>query len=32
MLSLLLSRSFEKSCNELVDAFVARARAVYGTR
>ncbi len=32
MLSLLLSRSFEKSCNELVDAFVARARAVYGPR
>jgi ribosome-associated toxin RatA of RatAB toxin-antitoxin module len=31
MLNLLLSRSFEKSCNELVDAFVARARAVYGT-
>ena len=32
MLSLLLSRSFEKNCDELVDAFVARARAVYGTR
>lgn len=32
MLNLLLSRSFEKSCNELVDAFVARARAVYGAR
>ena len=32
MLNLLLSRSFEKSCNELVDAFVARARAVYGKR
>jgi ribosome-associated toxin RatA of RatAB toxin-antitoxin module len=32
MLTLLLSRSFEKSCNELVDAFVVRARAVYGTR
>lgn len=32
MLNLLLSRSFERSCNELVDAFVARARAVYGTR
>jgi ribosome-associated toxin RatA of RatAB toxin-antitoxin module len=31
VLNLLLSRSFEKSCNELVDAFVARARAVYGT-
>jgi ribosome-associated toxin RatA of RatAB toxin-antitoxin module len=29
MLSLLLSRSFEKSCSELVDAFVARAREVY---
>jgi ribosome-associated toxin RatA of RatAB toxin-antitoxin module len=32
MLNLLLSRSFEKSCNQLVDAFVARARTVYGTR
>ena len=32
MLNLLLSRSFEKSCNEMVDAFVARARAVYGTK
>jgi ribosome-associated toxin RatA of RatAB toxin-antitoxin module len=32
MLSLLLSRTFEKSCNDMVDAFVARARAVYGTR
>jgi ribosome-associated toxin RatA of RatAB toxin-antitoxin module len=32
VLNLLLTRSFEKSCNELVDAFVARARAVYGTR
>ena len=32
MLTLLLSRSFEKSCNDLVDAFVARARAIYGTR
>jgi ribosome-associated toxin RatA of RatAB toxin-antitoxin module len=30
MLSLLLSRTFEKSCAELVDAFVARARSVYG--
>jgi len=30
MLALLLSRSFEKNCNELIDAFVARARAVYG--
>src|SRR5688500_15956389 len=30
MLSLLLSRTFEKSCNELVDSFVARARSVYG--
>lgn len=30
MLGLLLSRSFEKSCGELVDAFVARARAIYG--
>lgn len=28
--ALLLSRSFEKSCAELVDAFVARARKVYG--
>jgi ribosome-associated toxin RatA of RatAB toxin-antitoxin module len=30
MLSLLLSRTFEKSCAELIDAFVARARSVYG--
>lgn len=29
MASLLLSRSFEKSCNQLVDAFVARARERY---
>lgn len=32
MLSLLLSRTFEKSCNDMVDAFVARARSVYGAR
>ena len=32
MLNMLLSRTFEKSCNDLVDAFVARARTVYGTR
>ncbi|HEY4365991.1 MAG TPA: type II toxin-antitoxin system RatA family toxin [Steroidobacteraceae bacterium] len=31
MLSLLLSKSFEKSCEQLVDAFVARARAVYAS-
>lgn len=31
MLGMLLSRTFEKNCGELVDAFVARARAVYGT-
>lgn len=30
LLALLLSRAFEKSCSELVDAFVARARDVYG--
>lgn len=30
MASLLLSSAFEKSCNQLVDAFVARARACYG--
>jgi len=30
VLALLLTRSFEKNCNELIDAFVARARAVYG--
>ncbi len=30
MLSLLLSRSFEKNCGELVNSFVTRARAVYG--
>jgi ribosome-associated toxin RatA of RatAB toxin-antitoxin module len=27
--SMLLSRTFEKSCNQLVDAFVARARSSY---
>lgn len=32
MLSLLLSRAFEKNCAELVDAFVARARDVYGRK
>ena len=30
MLGMLLSRSFEKNCGEMIDAFVARARAVYG--
>lgn len=30
LLGLLLSRSFEQSCNELVDAFVLRSRALYG--
>jgi ribosome-associated toxin RatA of RatAB toxin-antitoxin module len=30
MLAMLLTRSFEKNCGELVDAFIARARAVYG--
>ncbi len=30
LLALLLSRTFEKSCSDLVDAFVARARDVYG--
>lgn len=30
VLSLLLSRSFEKNCTELINAFVARARKVYG--
>jgi ribosome-associated toxin RatA of RatAB toxin-antitoxin module len=29
MLSLLLSRSFEKNCTQLVDAFVSRAREAY---
>jgi ribosome-associated toxin RatA of RatAB toxin-antitoxin module len=28
--AMLLSRSFEKSCADMVDAFVLRARAVYG--
>ena len=28
--AMLLSRAFEKSCAEMVDAFVLRARAVYG--
>jgi ribosome-associated toxin RatA of RatAB toxin-antitoxin module len=31
MLSLMLSKSFEKSCAELVDAFVGRARDIYGS-
>lgn len=30
MLGMLLSRAFEKNCAEMIDAFVARARAVYG--
>jgi ribosome-associated toxin RatA of RatAB toxin-antitoxin module len=30
MLGMLLSRTFEKNCGELVDAFVARARSLYG--
>jgi ribosome-associated toxin RatA of RatAB toxin-antitoxin module len=30
LLTLMLGRAFEKSCGELVDAFVKRARAVYG--
>lgn len=30
MLGMLLSRAFEKNCGEMIDAFVARARAVYG--
>jgi ribosome-associated toxin RatA of RatAB toxin-antitoxin module len=30
MLGMLLSRAFEKNCSEMIDAFVARARAVYG--
>jgi len=30
MLGMLLSRTFEKNCGEMIDAFVARARAVYG--
>ena len=29
VLDVLLSRTFEKSCRELVDAFVARARSLY---
>lgn len=32
MVALLLSRSFEKSCIELIDAFVSRAREVYGNK
>jgi len=32
VLGLLLSRSFEKSCSELVDAFVARAREMYAAQ
>ena len=30
MLGMLMSRTFEKNCGEMIDAFVARARAVYG--
>lgn len=30
--SLLLSKTFEKNCSQLVDAFVARARALYEPR
>lgn len=29
--AMLLSRAFEKSCADMVDAFVLRARSVYGT-
>jgi ribosome-associated toxin RatA of RatAB toxin-antitoxin module len=29
MMNLLAAKSFEKSCSQLVDAFVARARSVY---
>lgn len=32
MLDMLLSRSFEKNCSEMIDAFVDRARAVYGKK
>lgn len=31
VMAMLLSRSFENSCGELVDAFVGRARLIYGT-
>jgi ribosome-associated toxin RatA of RatAB toxin-antitoxin module len=30
--NLLLSKTFEKNCNQLVDAFVQRARAMYGPK
>ncbi len=29
VLAMLLTRSFEKNCTELVDAFVGRARSIY---
>ncbi|MFL6549203.1 MAG: type II toxin-antitoxin system RatA family toxin [Povalibacter sp.] len=32
MLSFMLSKTFEKSCAQLVDAFVAHARSVYATK
>jgi ribosome-associated toxin RatA of RatAB toxin-antitoxin module len=32
VLDVLLSRTFEKSCVELVDAFVTRARSLYGAK
>lgn len=31
LLSMLLSKSFEKNCGQLVDAFVQQARTLYGT-
>jgi len=32
MLGMLLSRTFEKNCAEMIDAFVDRARAIYGKK
>ncbi|WP_129778930.1 type II toxin-antitoxin system RatA family toxin [Peristeroidobacter soli] len=32
MLNMLLSRTFEKNCSELIDAFVDRAREKYGKK
>jgi ribosome-associated toxin RatA of RatAB toxin-antitoxin module len=31
LLAMLLNKSFEKSCGQLVDAFVARARSIHGS-
>jgi len=32
LLAMMLNKSFEKSCGQLVDAFVERTKTMYGTR